>query len=52
MPNLLIAFKCSAVPYPAFLSQAYFLNFFEIFVITLSLATFAIIDAAEISDIF
>ena len=44
-----MAFKCSLVPYPAFLSQAYFLNFFDNFVINLSLATFAIIDAAEIS---
>ena len=51
-PNFLIAIKCTLVPYPAFLSQAYLLYFFDIFVISLSLATLAIIDAADISGIF
>ena len=48
MPNFLMACKCFLVPYPAFLSQAYFLYFFDIFVISRSLVTLAIIDAAAI----
>ena len=50
--NFFIALTCCFVAYPNFLSQEYLVNSFDIFVINLSLATLAIIDAAEISDIF
>ena len=51
-PYLFKDFKCSCVPYPKFFSNLYFVNFFDILIINLSLKHLAIIDAALIHFTF